>query len=201
MIGPGLTSGELREFLQPFMDKLDELNVRYASYFGDFGSYTEFYAAMFYTLPVNSNSFTGRLIPRDAIQNRGSDVTDAFKFINQHGATVIGVAVNATSNDPSIKNSVNPGWRDAQVTTLIVTNWNFKAPFAAMQDDVDMITSQLTPKLKEITPGGTTYLSESDFQDPDWKENFYGANYARLEEIKNKYDPEHIFYATTVSLI
>lgn len=40
-------------------------------------------------------------------------------------------------------------------------------------------------------------LNKADFQDPDWKNNYYGVNYDRLLEIKNKYDPEHLFYALT----
>jgi FAD/FMN-containing dehydrogenase len=69
-----------------------------------------------------------------------------------------------------------------------------------MQDTMEMITDELTPKLRDLVPGGTTYLSEGDFRDPEWKQSFYGANYESLEKIKNKYDPEHLFYALTVSL-
>jgi hypothetical protein len=68
-----------------------------------------------------------------------------------------------------------------------------------MQDTMEMITDELTPRLRELVPGGTTYLSEGDFRDPEWKQSFYGANYESLEKIKNKYDPDHLFYALTVS--
>lgn len=200
MTGPGLTSSQLRDFLSPFMKKLDEMNVRYASYFGDFGSYTEFYAAMYSALPVNAYVYTGRLLPKDVVLGNGQGVVDTYKFLNQHGATVVGIGLNASSSDNTLQNSVNPGWRDAMVSLLIVTPWSYKVSWEAMEDTLEMITDKLTPKLAEITPGGTTYLSEGDFRDPDWKQNFYGENYGKLEAIKNKYDPEHIFYAPTVSL-
>ncbi len=32
---------------------------------------------------------------------------------------------------------------------------------------------------------------------PNWQETFYGVNYPRLLAIKDKYDPNDIFYATT----
>lgn len=38
---------------------------------------------------------------------------------------------------------------------------------------------------------------QADFLDPDWKNNYYGVNYDRLLQIKNRYDPEHQFYALT----
>lgn len=199
MTGPGVTSSQLREFMAPFTARLDELNVRYASYFGDFDSYTEFYAAMFAPLPVNAYVYTGRLLPREIVLNKGQDVTAAYSFINAHGATVIGIGLNASAPANAASNSVNPGWRDALVSLLIVTPSGYNKPWAYLEDTVEMITDKLTPKLSEITPGGTTYLSEGDFRDPDWKKNFYGDNYDRLSEIKDKYDPEHVFYAPTVS--
>ena len=77
------------------------------------------------------------------------------------------------------------------------------------------ITNEWVPQLAALTPGGGCYLNEvrtspnhdshirysctcqADFQDPDWKATFYGSNYERLLSIKNKYDPDHLFYATT----
>lgn len=59
------------------------------------------------------------------------------------------------------------------------------------------MTDVLLPRLEQLTPGGGAYLNEGDFQQPNFQEVFYGGNYERLLEIKNKYDPNHIFYATT----
>jgi hypothetical protein len=195
-----LTSSQLREFVAPFMKKLDGMGIRYASYFGDFNSYTEFYAAMYQPLAVNAYVYTGRLLPRDVVLNKGQDVVDTFRFLNQHGATVVGLGLNASrASTETPDNSVNPGWRDTMVSLLIVTPWSYKVSWDAMQDTMEMITDELTPKLRNLVPGGTTYLSEGDFRDPEWKQSFYGANYESLEKIKNKYDPEHLFYALTVS--
>ena len=60
-----------------------------------------------------------------------------------------------------------------------------------------LITEVLVPELEKLTPGGGSYLNEANFQQPDWQQAFYGTNYERLREIKDKYDPEHIFYAIT----
>ena len=200
MTGPGLTSTQLREFVAPFMKKLDAAGIRYASFFGDFNSYTEFYAAMYQPLAVNAYVYTGRLLPRDVVLNKGQDVVDTFRFLNQHGATVVGLGLNASrAATETPDNAVNPGWRDTMVSLLIVTPWSYKVSWDAMQDTMEMITDELTPKLRDLVPGGTTYLSEGDFRDPEWKQSFYGANYESLEKIKNKYDPEHLFYALTVS--
>lgn len=61
----------------------------------------------------------------------------------------------------------------------------------------DLMTNSLIPKLAKLTPNGGAYINEADFQQPNFQEVFYGANYPKLEAIKRKYDPFDIFYAIT----
>jgi FAD/FMN-containing dehydrogenase len=37
-------------------------------------------------------------------------------------------------------------------------------------------------------------VSESDFHEADWQRSFWGENYAALQRIKHKYDPEGLFF-------
>ena len=59
------------------------------------------------------------------------------------------------------------------------------------------MTTNILPHLEQLTPGGGAYMNEADFRQRDWQSSFYGVNYEKLLAIKNKYDPEHIFYALT----
>ena len=59
------------------------------------------------------------------------------------------------------------------------------------------MTNSFMPRLKSLTPGSGTYLNEGDFQDPDWRRAFYGANYDRLRAVKAAYDPKRVFWAPT----
>ncbi|MCI0748871.1 MAG: FAD-binding protein [Verrucomicrobia subdivision 3 bacterium] len=47
--------------------------------------------------------------------------------------------------------------------------------------------------LKVVSAPGS-YVSESDFFENGWQQSFWGANYPRLAAIKNKYDPEGLFF-------
>ena len=38
------------------------------------------------------------------------------------------------------------------------------------------------------------YVSESNYFEPRWQEAFWGANYARLLAVKERYDPEGLFF-------
>jgi hypothetical protein len=113
------------------------------------------------------------------------------------GAQVVGVGLNAATNGfPD--NSVNVGWRDALIAAAITVPWSFEAPWQEMLDSQDLLTEKAMPRLKQILPGGGhAYMNEGDFQDPDWKRVFYGENYERLEQIKDKYDQNHLLYALT----
>ena len=42
------------------------------------------------------------------------------------------------------------------------------------------------------TPGA--YVSESNFFEADWQSAFWGTNYARLRQVKDRYDPEGLFF-------
>ncbi|MCP3710151.1 FAD-binding oxidoreductase [Paraburkholderia sp. CNPSo 3274] len=48
--------------------------------------------------------------------------------------------------------------------------------------------------LKALSPQSGSYVSETDFFRSDWREAFWGVNYARLKAIKDRYDPEGFFY-------
>lgn len=60
------------------------------------------------------------------------------------------------------------------------------------------MTNTLVPKISFLIPGGGyAYLNEGDPWEPEWKQVFYAENYDRLLSIKDKYDPDQLFYAWT----
>ncbi|HYV67426.1 MAG TPA: FAD-binding protein [Myxococcales bacterium] len=48
--------------------------------------------------------------------------------------------------------------------------------------------------IREASPGTGSYVNETDFFEPDWQRSFWGENYPRLLQIKQKYDPEGLFF-------
>ena len=48
-------------------------------------------------------------------------------------------------------------------------------------------------KLLEVVDEAGSYVSESDFFEPQWRRSFWGSNYPRLAAVKKKYDPDGLF--------
>jgi FAD/FMN-containing dehydrogenase len=53
---------------------------------------------------------------------------------------------------------------------------------------------QCVNQLRALVPNGGAYLSESNYFEKDWQQAYWGSNYARLSEIKKKYDPDGLFF-------
>jgi hypothetical protein len=49
-------------------------------------------------------------------------------------------------------------------------------------------------ELQRVTPDPGSYVSESDYFEPDWQRSYWGTNYARLAEVKRTYDPAALFF-------
>ncbi|KAG9623615.1 FAD/FMN-containing isoamyl alcohol oxidase MreA, partial [Aureobasidium melanogenum] len=93
---PGISLDELNSLLSPFMNKLDQLNITYNHYFGEFATYLEHFNTMFSPIQVGIAQYGGRLIPRSVVENNNTALTDAFRFINENGGQFIGVGINAS---------------------------------------------------------------------------------------------------------
>jgi FAD/FMN-containing dehydrogenase len=49
-------------------------------------------------------------------------------------------------------------------------------------------------EVHKLLPRVGSYLAEGDFFDENWQRSFWGPNYARLLAVKEKYDPEGLFF-------
>ncbi|HEY4942262.1 MAG TPA: FAD-binding oxidoreductase [Rhizomicrobium sp.] len=49
-------------------------------------------------------------------------------------------------------------------------------------------------ELRKIVPHAGSYVSESNYFNADWRQAFWGANYAKLRAVKDKYDPAGLFF-------
>ena len=199
--GPGISSEELSSLLKPLVSYLDDNDIQYNMTVLQFDTYLDQFNAMQWPVDVGVAQYGGRLIPRSVVQENNQALTAAVRNITNtfDGVSLISIAVNVGPNTvgQDTYNAVHPAWRDTLIDSVLTTPWNFTAPLDEMIARQNLMTDALLPPLEALTPGGGCYLNEGDFRQPDWQSVFYGTNYDRLLSIKNQYDPNHMFYATT----
>lgn len=54
------------------------------------------------------------------------------------------------------------------------------------------VSSAMAP-IRRLVPGAGTYMSESDYFLPNWKQAYWGEHYPRLAAAKRRYDPTGLF--------
>jgi FAD/FMN-containing dehydrogenase len=64
---------------------------------------------------------------------------------------------------------------------------------AEARDDAAQIANAMDELLK-VAPNAGAYVSESDYFQRDWQTAFWGTNYPRLAAVKQKYDPDGLFF-------
>lgn len=189
------TQDELQQAMVPMLDSFDSLGLTYSLNYTENPSYYDHYQYFWGPLPegwisVGTDQLGGRLISRSQLSNFSS----AAHAIANEGGIFIGVGTNVAPFGGGGDNSVLPAWRDAIVSATLEVPFSFTDPWSDVFEEQDLITDVLQPIIEQATPGMGTYINEGDFRQPDWKETFYGSNYEKLLSIKQKWDPESLFF-------
>lgn len=210
MFAPNHTLESYNKVVKPFFDYLEANNIS-LSVSHQATPHTSFYSA--YQATWGGNQFpvgvdtslpANRLVPR---RNFVEKYEDTYALIKSHvssGKHFLGYH-NAPSNAaPSIANqdnAVHPAFRE--MVFFLVTSSNRTADHstpAALASQNKYLQEQVLQPWRDLAPvseGGGTYLNEASVEEVDWKESFYGGHYPRLSQIKSKWDPTDVFYATT----
>lgn len=137
-----------------------------------------------------------RLIDRDVMASKeGQEKLVAFyKDIIAHKGTLYVPVDTPVIYKGHVANStsVTPGWYKSiwHITTGV--SYAYNSTLAERKQAVDRAL-QLTKTLKDISPNTGAYMNEANPFTPDWQEDFWGMeNYARLLDIKERYDPDRL---------
>lgn len=142
-----------------------------------------------------------RLIPRDifttpetvdSLVDAVIDGMEKARSLLDFTAVQVELETPISNLDSKQMTSAHPAWRNSLWNLIHVGEW--EEPLApAVHENATTGFLRILDPLKELSPGGGAYLNEAHYGEPDWKETFFGSNYNRLLETKNRYDPSHIF--------
>jgi hypothetical protein len=206
LFAPNHTLESYTKVVKPFFNYLNASNITLTKPHASI-AHTTFYSA--YQAAWGSNGFpTGldnslpanRIIPRRNFQEW---YNETFALIKEHvsaGKHLLGYH-KAPKKYAKTDNAINPSWRECVMFMVTSSNkaLDHSTPEGLAIANKDLQENILQP-WRDITPvseGGGSYLNEASVMEPDWQESFYGGYYPRLSEIKKKWDPRDVFYATT----
>ncbi|MES2127886.1 MAG: FAD-binding protein [Pseudomonadota bacterium] len=103
--------------------------------------------------------------------------------------------------EAALQTATNPAVVDAFVLVIIADGEKAADPAQGSQPgnlqgargNADAI-AKAAATLRRIAPHSGSYVSESNYFNPNWQQEYWGANYARLQAIKAKADPDGLFY-------
>ncbi len=208
----GKTADEVATLLEPYRSQLRNLSIKH-----DFASFTATSYFQHYNdtngpLPngvyPTSELFNSRLIPRDISKDpaRAKNLTAAMQqgiASDPAAGFFFGCSAQNVKDISHPDNAVVPYWRDSIAICINIALYDWSVPPSEMLARRARMANVITPMIETATPDSGAYLNEADplVYPPDspekWQHAFYGSNYPRLRRIKEKWDPDSIFYGYT----
>lgn len=201
-VGPNMDEAAIKRVLKPLFDQLDAAKVPYDTVTKAFPTFFELYMDMFEDEePIKNSIVGGRLFTQSDMDSHADGIADALILAAMPEPTQIGFNVGHIVNPghgvPVVDNPTHPAWRNA--SSFVITNviMNGDEAWAVKKERENFNTNVLGQKLRNVSPGGASYVNEGDLYEPNWQEAYWGSNYQRLLEIRQEYDPEGVFYTQT----
>ncbi|KAH8906671.1 FAD binding domain-containing protein [Coniochaeta sp. PMI_546] len=191
------TAAEVELMLKPFTDYLAANNINpLFTIYNDSPTYLQHVAANFAkSQPTKEWPSGGRLMPRTVLQDptRRAALVNVMRRIVSTGALTSSTSMHPVDRvgNPT---SVHPAWRDANALVIMTWPWENNAK-DLMEQKVELFANELSPLLIEVAPESGSYSNEGDMFMKGWRKEMYGPNWERLLEVKEKYDPEGVFWS------
>jgi hypothetical protein len=146
-------------------------------------------------------------LPASLLQNNRQDrFADALFAATRHWAVALhfnkGLAgTNAADVAAAKDTAMNPAVLNAFALAIIAAG--VPAAYPALNGQpLDLVTARKNAKsvahagdeVRKVVPDAGSYVSESNFFDNGWQRSFWGPNYPRLRAVKQKYDPDGLFF-------
>jgi FAD/FMN-containing dehydrogenase len=195
------TLSEYNALVEPWYNELHSLGIQFQP---NSTYYDNFYDAWMSGFPLetvaSSTMMTGsRLFPRSNWETTESfnNTFNALRSTVTAGFPLLAFNMKAELPAGFTPNSANPAFRQTLMHAITSTSWTNTTSNTAIKAKMDHFTNDILGKWRAVCPDAGAYMSESDIQEPQFQQSFYGSNYKRLYQLKKRYDPTSLFYAPT----
>lgn len=195
------TLTEYNALVKPWYDDLKALGIPFSpssTYYDNF--YDAWNAGFPLETVASSVMMTGsRLFPRANWESASSfnKTFNALRSTITAGYPLLAFNMKAELPDGYTPNSANPAFRDTLMHAITSTSWSSNTANSDIKSQMEYFTNDILGQWRATCPDSGAYMSESDILEPNFQQAFYGTNYERLYQLKQRYDPTFLFYAPT----
>lgn len=205
---PGHTLESYRNLIKPWFDRIEELKIPFIApqnstyYSSFFPAYWDAWGTTPKPMGTAGSLPGNRILPK-GLWSDPAKFNKTFEILmnHVHNGRHFGCYHQAPGNPQKVDNAVSSAWRHAQAFFITSSpRFTFNISTAQMDDANKALQNDVLQPWRDISPaseGGGSYLNEASIMEPKWQEDFYGEHYQKLLEIKKKYDPTGLLYATT----
>jgi FAD/FMN-containing dehydrogenase len=151
--------------------------------------------------------FESAWLPASLLQEqRRAGLVDALVAASRHSTVEIhfqkGLAGGAPEAIEAARDTaMNPAALDAFALAIVASEGPPAYP-ALRGHEPDMRAARCSAEkvragvgeLRKLVPDAGAYVAESSYFQPDWQSAYWGSNYGRLRVVKQKYDPDGLFF-------
>lgn len=206
---PNHTIESFSALVKPWFDRLTALNIPFTPVTKAYDSFYPAYNATWGSDVTLNSAGSSAFVPGNWLLPRGNwedpakfnATFDAIRNHSTSGRLLFGYH-QAPRNRARVDNAINPAFR--HLISMLIVSSGLPAVGNPTPSQVkaatDDLINNILPPLRAVAPEsafGGSYLNEANVDQPNWQAAFYGTPYARLLEIKSRYDKRHVFYAPT----
>ncbi|KAF2741212.1 FAD binding domain-containing protein [Polyplosphaeria fusca] len=197
---PNKTLEETNALLEPWFTRLNNLGIEFDPNVTHFDTFYDAWRSSFPLEVVQKvNATTGsRMFPRENFQSeeKREELFQNLRKSSENNRVQVHFNIKAVDPDDA-DNAVNPAWRKNILFAQQAVRW----PVNATAEEILKIREEFQAtdmqRWRDISPGAGGYLAEADRLEPNFGQSFWGSKYPRLLELKAKWDPLDVFFATT----
>jgi len=163
------------------------------------------YNPSIFPAPIGQNFLiASRLLPRAALENNFENIRSTFITGLPKAGGIVGqlIAAGQVSRNRHLHTAVHPAWRSAYMNLMFIVAWPDGTPVSSVLG-IRRFNSEVSVGALEklaLTGGSDdgvgVYINEADAytREEDVGRLFWGANYAKLKTLKERWDPEGVFW-------
>merc|ERR1712151_871235 len=89
--------------------------------------------------------------------------------------------------------SVHPQVSESLFNVAMLGRRSGIVPPSTLDQDMRACHKRMVDEIEEVLPGSGQYVNEGDRSELNWQQSYWGDNYPRLLDIKQRYDPQNVF--------